>query len=175
MKFARVLLPAVVFLPLFALSQTKHYEAPAFSADFPNPPSATEVKYEDQKLSLKGGGESTLYEYSVSTDNDSVAYMFMYNDYPPNSCNDRSACLDNVMNGALSGHDNRTNFKRWSCHVDNLPANCFTFTDPGKWSYSVRDAVRYNNGTARLYQLIYVNSEPDFEKAEAYFDSVKVK
>ncbi len=106
-------------------------------------------KFEAQPLDLKGGGKTTLNQFSVELDNGNVAYMVMYNDYAGTyATGDPQSVLVTTRDGAVTG---KTLLTDAPITLNGVPGRAFTAKDEN-WNYTVR---QYLKGQ-RLYQLIVV-------------------
>jgi len=151
--------PASEAAPSFTSSEGR------FAVQFPD---AT-VKQSSQKVSLKGGGSTTLHQFWVEMANDNVSYMVMYNDYSSDYANaDPQTVLDSTRDGAVNG---KTLLTDATINLNGVPGREFTAKD-GSWNYTVR---QYLDGN-RLYQLIVV-SNPDHPATQTsdFFSSFKIQ
>lgn len=135
-----------------------------FSVQFPGTAEAG-----SQALNLKGGETIPQYMFSVSADNDSTAYMVLYNDYPPGYANGApQSVLQNVRDGATS---DKTLLSDTAIELQGVPGRAFTAED-SKWSYSIQV---YLMGK-RLYQLIVVTTKGrSAPYANQFFDSFRIR
>ncbi|MDR3683051.1 MAG: hypothetical protein P4L11_04905 [Geothrix sp.] len=113
---------------------------------------AGEPKRDSQVVPLKGGGSTTLFQFTVELDNDNIAYIVMYNDYPGDYANgDPQSVLATTRDGAVSG---KTLLTDVPITLNGVPGRAFTATDSSGLNYTVH---QYLSGK-RLYQLIIVGS-----------------
>lgn len=118
-----------------------------FTVNFPQGTVATttdSVPYSD-------GTKGTMYEFSVSLDNDNLAYMVLYNDYSAAQANgDPQTILQQTRDGAVKG---KTLLSDIAINLNGVPGREFTAKDDS-WSYTVRQFL----SGKRLYQLIIVSN-----------------
>ena len=118
-----------------------------FTVNFPQGTVATttdSVPYSD-------GTKGTMYEFSVSLDNDNLAYMVLYNDYSAAQANgDPQTILQQTRDGAVKG---KTLLSDIAINLNGVPGREFTAKDDS-WNYTVRQFL----SGKRLYQLIIVSN-----------------
>jgi hypothetical protein len=108
---------------------------------------------DSQTINLKGGGTTTLYQYWVEIDNNTITYMVMYNDYSAEYANGNAqAVLATTRDGAVKG---KTLTSDVEFDLNGVPGRAFTASDDNGWNYSVH---QFLNGK-RLYQLIAVGTK----------------
>ncbi len=144
-------------------------QAGRFSVLMPGTP-----KPETQLITLKGGEKVTLYQFSISLDNDNVTYMVMYNDWPPNYANGPAqtqlkASRDGSVASAGAGA------KLLSDSVINLngvPGRAFTVQNNDGYHFTARDYLMNH----RLYQVLTVASKGHSAvNRDAFMNSFKIQ
>ena len=119
-----------------------------FSAFFPGT-----LTLSSQPVHLKNGETTTLYEFSVSTSDDTASYMVMYNDYLPDAVADGAqALLQRTENGAVAG---KTLLGDQVIDLRGVPGRAYTVTDANGYTYTVHEFLA---GT-RLYQLVVTTAK----------------
>lgn len=109
-------------------------------------------KQEAQPLNLKGGGTTTLNQFSVELETGNVAYMVMYNDYTGTYADgDPQTVLASTRDGACK---DKTMLSDLVINLNGVPGRAFTAKDKD-WNYSVRQFLKGK----RLYQLIVVSND----------------
>lgn len=112
-------------------------------------PAGSDVKQDAEEVTLEDGGKSTLHEFSVDLDNDSISYMVMYNDYPAASAMDApQEVLAKTRDGALK---DKTEISDLALDFNGIPGREFSASDDN-YTYTVRQFLKGK----RLYQLIVV-------------------
>jgi hypothetical protein len=121
-----------------------------FSIKFPGAP-----QYGSDLGKLNGTTETfQINRFYVSLQNDNVAYMLMYNDYPADAdTTSPSALLEQVRAGAADG---KTVLSDDQIVLNGLPGRAFTTRDP-KTGYNY-DEHAFLVGK-RLYQIIVVTGK----------------
>jgi hypothetical protein len=139
---------ALLFVTLSSLhAQTFTSQEGRFTVLFSGAP-----KQESQTIDLKGGGKTTLIQFSTESDNGNVAYMVMYNDYTGDYANgDPQVVLGSTRDGALTG---KTMLSDMVINLNGVPGRAFTAKDKD-YNYSVRQFLKGK----RLYQLIVVSTD----------------
>ncbi len=170
-----LLLPTMLLAQLISNQSKTHYSNSAFSADFPT---GTGVKTGIDPVALKSGGSTPLYQYWTEVDNDHISYMFMVADYPSGYITSLSEALEQSFQGAISTCTDRQSFSRTTGYIGDVLGNQAQFKcndEKNKAFFAFRNAIVYINGTARLYQAIFVNQiDQDSSTAIAFFNSVQV-
>ncbi|HUB52027.1 MAG TPA: hypothetical protein VL986_07765 [Terracidiphilus sp.] len=135
-----------------------------FSVSFPK----GEIKTNTDPIPFKDGTKGTMYEFTVELDGGNVAYIVMYNDYPPDKANDGSdAVLARTRDGAVGS---KTLVSDMAINLNGVPGREFTTKDD-KWNYTVRQFLK----GYRLYQLIVVcDSDHPATQTSEFMDSFKI-
>lgn len=135
-----------------------------FTVRFPQ----AEVQTGNQKLFLKGGGTTTLYQYYVKVDNNNVAYMVMHFDYPEDYTNgDPQTALATVRDSAVGSKPLLSDI---AINLNGVPGREFTTKDD-KMNYTSRLYLRGK----RLYQLIvFSNRDHPATQTSEFLDSFKI-
>lgn len=108
-------------------------------------------KQESEQIAHKDGGSWTLYEFTVSLENDYVVYMITYSDYDC-AIGDPQTCLAQVRDGAVSG---KTLTSDVAIDLNGVPGRAYTVTDKDGWNYTIHSLL----SGKRLYQLIVTSSK----------------
>jgi len=94
-----------------------------------------------------------LYSFSVGTDNDNVAYMVFYNDYPPGVATDApTAVLGRARDGIANG---KTLVSDSAIDLDGIPGRAFVARGTDGFTYDIRQFFTER----RLYQVMIVTSQ----------------
>jgi hypothetical protein len=136
-----------------------------FTVSFPQ----ADLKQESLGMELKGGGTTTLHQFSVELDDVNVKYMVMYNDYPANYANgDPQSVLEDTRDGAIGG---KALVSDTAINLNGVPGREFTAKD-GPWKFKVRQFLK----NKRLYQLIVVSSsDHPATQASDFFNSFRIE
>ena len=117
-----------------------------FSVQFP----AGALQQDSREIALRGGGASQLHQVWVAQQQDSAAYMVMYNDYPSDYATDSpQQVLLATRDGAAGG---RKIVSDRVIELNGVPGRAFTVSGDG-WVFTIRQFL----AGKRLYQLIVVS------------------
>lgn len=116
-----------------------------FTVQFPGT-----TKRDTAAVPLQGSDASTLYEFWVELDDNSVSYMVMYNDYPEGYATGAPQdILATVRDGSLK---NKTLTSDEEISLNGVPGRAFVASDKDGWIYTVHQFL----SGKRLYQLLVV-------------------
>jgi len=136
-----------------------------FSVMFPGKPD-----FAQDSIKLKGSDTTTIYEFTVSLDNDNISYLVMYNDYPPGYAEDGAAAvLERTRDGAVK---DKTLTSDVAIDLNGVPGRAFTASDKDGYLYTVHQFL----SGKRMYQLIVV-SRPDHPavQTEEFLNSFRIQ
>ena len=168
----RIFLALVAFfaLPLFA--QSKHFEATAFSADFPH---AGNVELEPHETDSPTG-RVTVQMYSM-TGADGI-YGVMYTDFPAGTTYDTEIGVQSAVKRACNPAKGAvvSRQREFDSTIGDLPARGVEFWCTSSSGSRLFSTARIAWQPNRLWQLVYVGENDDGRaKVKAFFDSVVVK
>ncbi len=110
-----------------------------------------------------------LYEFAVSTDNDNIAYMVFYNDYPAGYATDGAPAVLARARDAIA--EGKTLLTDTAIDYNGVPGRAFTVHGPDGFGYDIR---QYLDGQ-RLYQVMIVTSSGYTAKyRDAFMNSFKL-
>jgi len=139
-------------------------DAGRFSVLFPGTPAQ-----KTQQIALEGGASSTLFQTWVGLEDDNVAYMVFYNDYPPGYATGApQAVLEAVRDGVVKG---KTLLTDEPIDLNGVPGRAFTATDTDGLNYTVHEFLVGK----RLYQLMVASSKDHpATMTDAFLNSFKI-
>lgn len=172
MKRASLVMITLLGCCLSVLAQAKHYEAPAFTADFPG---QNEIKYAPQTTKDGAGNQVTVNTYTQSFDAGYVFIMYFISNTPSTYNYDgsvqvtiREMCTD--RGGTVS------DFERKAAKIGFIDGEQFKFactSADGKAAHLMGRIAFLPPGT--LWSAAWATDDDQTARGEAFLDSIIVK